>query len=54
MYVYQYSAGDKLWVVGFFRPTGEWVSESDHSTKESAAKRVHYLNGGHCSCQEAE
>ena len=34
-----------LWTVGFYDPNGHWVSESDHDTIESAAKRVHYLNG---------
>lgn len=36
----------KLYTVGFYTPQGEWVSESDHATKEEASKRVHYLNGG--------
>jgi hypothetical protein len=35
-----------LWTVGFFEPDGKWESESDHESPESAAKRVHYLNGG--------
>lgn len=35
-----------LWTVGFYAPDGKWIPESDHSTKESAAERVHYLNGG--------
>ena len=34
-----------LWTVGFFKPDGQWVSESDHSSTEDAAKRVAYLNG---------
>jgi hypothetical protein len=25
---------------------GKWNPESDHETREEAAKRVHYLNGG--------
>jgi hypothetical protein len=35
-----------LWTVGFYRPDGRWEPESDHESKESAAERVHYLNGG--------
>lgn len=44
-YVYIRSASD-LYTVGFYDPSGEWIPESDHSTAESAAERVHYLNGG--------
>lgn len=35
-----------LFTVGFYKPNGEWESESDHVTREQAANRVHYLNGG--------
>ena len=35
-----------LWTVGFYSPDGVWHSDSDHDTKEKAAERVHYLNGG--------
>ncbi|KKL83492.1 hypothetical protein LCGC14_1974210 [marine sediment metagenome] len=35
-----------LWTVGFYDPNGNWNGDSDHSTPEEAAKRVHYLNGG--------
>ena len=35
-----------LFTVGFYDPAGKWQSDSDHSTRESAAARVHYLNGG--------
>lgn len=34
-----------LWTVGFYKPDGEWVSESDHESPEEAAKQVAYLNG---------
>lgn len=45
MYVYiQTEPG--LWTVGFYAPEGTWHTDSDHSSKESAAKQVHYLNGG--------
>jgi hypothetical protein len=45
MYVYIKSE-PQLWTVGFYKPDGEWIAESDHDTKESAAERVRYLNGG--------
>ncbi len=35
-----------LWTVGFYSPDGEWHTDSDHDTPDSAARRVHYLNGG--------
>jgi len=44
MYVYKWT-GD-CYTVGFYDPIGKWYSDSDHFSKESAAKRVHYLNGG--------
>ncbi len=37
-----------LWTVGFYDPSGKWIPESDWSTPEEAAKRVHFLNGGGC------
>ena len=45
-YVYIKSEAN-LWTVGFYKPDGTWETESDHSSSEEAAKRVHYLNGGH-------
>jgi hypothetical protein len=45
MYVYIKSEPN-LWTVGFYKPDGEWVAESDWSSSEEAAERVHYLNGG--------
>jgi len=45
MYVYRRTEPG-LWTVGFYTPSGVWCSESDHDTKEAAAARVHYLNGG--------
>lgn len=36
----------QLWTVGFYKPDGKWESESDHSSDQEAADRVHYLNGG--------
>lgn len=35
-----------LWTVGFYDPAGKWHPDSDHGTREEAAQRVHYLNGG--------
>lgn len=36
----------QLWTVGFFDPQGVFQGDSDHSSREKAARRVHYLNGG--------
>jgi hypothetical protein len=44
MYVYIESQRG-LWTVGFYKPNGDWVAESDHTTPEAAAKRVAWLNG---------
>jgi len=50
MYVYRHTDTDQygqwLWTVGFYKPNGEWVPESDHTSKDEAAKRVAWLNGG--------
>lgn len=35
-----------LYTVGFYGPGGKWHPESDHNTRDAAAARVHYLNGG--------
>ena len=35
-----------LWTVGFFDPNGKWHTDNDWTSREDAAKRVHYLNGG--------
>ena len=35
-----------LWTVGFYDPAGRWHADSDYETREQAAARVHYLNGG--------
>lgn len=45
MYVYIESEHN-LWTVGFYDPQGKWHPDSDHDSREEAAKRVHYLNGG--------
>ena len=49
MYVYITSPqgnGFDLYTVGFYKPDGKWVPESDHEKEEKAAARVHHLNGG--------
>jgi hypothetical protein len=35
-----------LYTVGFYTPEGRFEPESDHSTRDEAASRVAYLNGG--------
>ncbi len=45
MYVYKY-IDDKLYVVGFYDPSGRWVPESDWLTQDGAIERVNFLNGG--------
>jgi hypothetical protein len=35
-----------LWTVGFYAPDGRWQPESDYNSKEEAAQRVAWLNGG--------
>ena len=41
-----------LWTVGFYDPSGEWHPDSDHTSRESAGKRVAYLNGANVSFEE--
>lgn len=38
--------GRDVYSVGFFSPDGVWNPEGDQETREAAAARVHYLNGG--------
>ena len=45
MYVYIRSEPG-LWTVGFFDPAGKWHADGDYDSREEAAARVHYLNGG--------
>lgn len=44
--MYTSEVNQNLWTVGFYAPSGNWISESDHFTSEEAAKRVSFLNGG--------
>ncbi len=45
MYIY-IQTDINTWSVGFYNPADEFIPETDWTTKEDAAKRVHYLNGG--------
>lgn len=45
MYVYVQSEPG-LYTVGHYAPDGQWVPESDHDSKDKAAVRAHWLNGG--------
>ena len=45
MYVYIRTESN-LFSVGHYTPTGEFYAESDFNSKEQAAARVAYLNGG--------
>jgi hypothetical protein len=47
MYVYKRTEFSPycLYTVGYHEPDGKWIPESDHDTKEAAAKRVAWLNG---------
>lgn len=46
MWLYK-QTGTNLWTVGYYDPKGKWEPDSDHSSSEEAANRVHWLNGGH-------
>lgn len=37
------------WQVGFFDPDGGWQPETDHTSPDGAADRVHWLNGSPAS-----
>lgn len=34
------------YLVGFYAPDGTWFTDSEWKTKQEAADRVNYLNGG--------
>jgi hypothetical protein len=46
-YVYQRTEFSPycLYTVGYYDPSGKWIPESDHDTKEAAAIRTAWLNG---------
>jgi hypothetical protein len=50
MYVYIKSEPG-LYTVGFYDPSGEWQSESDHDSSAEAAAHVAWLNGSGPKCQ---
>ena len=37
---------DFLFIVGWYDPSGEWHADLSYSSRDDAAARVHYLNGG--------
>lgn len=37
---------DETFEVGFFSPDGQWFADGKYDSKEDAARRVNYLNGG--------
>ncbi len=45
MYIY-IEDEPSLFVVGFYGPDGRWHAKSDWATRDEAAQRVNYLNGG--------
>jgi hypothetical protein len=45
MYVYIITEPG-VYTVGFHTPNGEWHTDGDFASREDAAKRVRYLNGG--------
>ena len=36
----------ELFTVGFYGPNGYWETDSDHGSRDEAAARVRFLNGG--------
>jgi len=49
MYVYvhmEHESDFDVFTVGFYNPDGMWMPEGDYGTRNEAAARVHYLNGG--------
>lgn len=45
MYIYK-KTGKQVFTVGYYDPGGKFVTETVHTEKDDAAKRIHYLNGG--------
>ena len=48
MWVYRRTEPN-VWTVGFYDPSGQWWTDSDHDTRDAARRRVHFLNGGNVS-----
>ncbi|MFP3915613.1 MAG: hypothetical protein ACLFWM_12110, partial [Actinomycetota bacterium] len=53
MYVYVKSEPG-LWITGHYKPDGEWEPEKDCESKEEAAERVAWLNGGGSQKERAD
>lgn len=51
-WVYVYSRLDDLYTTGFYDPEGKWQPDRDCPTREEAAQRVHWLNGGNCNSEK--
>lgn len=45
-YVYIQSEIGSVWTVGFYTPANTWIAESDWDSKEKAAERARWMNGG--------
>lgn len=45
MWIY-FQSEPELWTVGFYKPNGTFMTESDYNHKNEAAARCNYLNGG--------
>ncbi len=43
-----------LWTVGYIDRDGDFNPESDHSSKDEAADRTHWLNGGNLTTKSAD
>lgn len=41
-----YRKQDNFFQVGYYSPNGIWHQDSEWETSDSAAERVHWLNGG--------
>lgn len=52
---YVYIESEKgVWTVGFYSPEdNKWHPESDHDSRDAAAKRVMRLNGGSDQVEDA-
>ena len=44
MYVYRMTEPG-LYTVGFYTPSGEWITDGDFDSRTAASDRVAYLNG---------
>lgn len=44
--MFVYLRNPDCYTVGHYTPDGTFDPESDHDSRDDAARRVHYLNGG--------